>query len=431
LVSTHPTYLAARGLWQFEIPEGLIGAQITSAVMHVSRNSTAGSGSAIDVDVYALTAGFDETTDTWNTLAGGDYDAGVVSSGTLPAWTTSPESATIDLTALLQGNLAKVRDNGILMKVQDEAGDRMNQNFATKEDSAPSFGAYLEIAYNPMICPVIQDVYIDEGKPDDNFADKTRVLISGHPTKGAARGLWQFDIPEELEGSLINSAVMHVSRNTTAGVGSAVDFDVYALNAEFDENSDTWNSLIGGNYDPSVVSSGSLPAWATYPETASIDLTTLLQDNFDKVRDYGILMKVQDEASDLKPFQSFASKEDTAPSFGAYLEITEKSTLVTLSSFEAVSAGRNVIVQWVTETEIDNAGFNLFRSVNGGEYEQINDSLIPAAGVVGGGAAYEFVDVAAPKRFSCTYKLQDIDFDGTETMHGPVRVIPRALRMFR
>lgn len=282
-----------------------------------------------------------------------------------------------------------------------------------------------------FICHTTNDVYIDGGAKTTNFGDKLRVLVSYHATKGSARGLLQFDIPETLAGFQITSAIMHVSRNSTAGGGAAIDVDVFALNAPFNELTDTWDSLGGGNYDTSVVSSGTLPAWVTYPESASIDLTTLLQGNLDKVRDNGILMMVQNEGSGSNRNQNFATKEDAAPSVGAYLEIIADTTLVTLSSFEAVSAGRNVVVQWTTETEIDNAGFNLFRSVNGGEYEQVNAALIPADGIAGGGAAYEFIDAAPPKRFRCTYMLQDIDFDGTATMHGPVRVIPQALRLFQ
>lgn len=173
-----------------------------------------------------------------------------------------------------------------------------------------------------VICPAVNDVSIDQGSPDTNQGHRTRVLVSWHNSYLAARGLWRFDIPPELEGSQITSAVLVVSRNSTSGSGTAIDVDVFALNAAFNENTDTWNTLGGGDYDDSVVSSGTLPAWASSPPcTASIDLTAVLRGNLDKVRDYGILMMARDEGSGSNRNQSFASKEELPPSTGAYLEI--------------------------------------------------------------------------------------------------------------
>jgi hypothetical protein len=175
---------------------------------------------------------------------------------------------------------------------------------------------------NPVICPVVNDVYIDEGRPGDNQGHRTRVLVSWHATYLAARGLWQFDIPQEIEASQIISATLHVSRNSTAGSGTDIDVDVFALNAPFDEETDTWNTLGGGDYDSNVVSSGTLPSWSCPPPcTASLDLTALLKGNLEKVRTFGILMMVQGEGSVPNCNQNFATKEDAPPSTGAFLEI--------------------------------------------------------------------------------------------------------------
>ena len=57
------------------------------------------------------------------------------------------------------------------------------------------------------------------------------------------------------------------------------------------------------------------------------------------------------------------------------------STLINLSSFTAIPKAGKVILQWSTETETDNAGFILYRTTSeNGQYEKINDSLIPAQG---------------------------------------------------
>ena len=51
-----------------------------------------------------------------------------------------------------------------------------------------------------------------------------------------------------------------------------------------------------------------------------------------------------------------------------------------------------VILSWSTESEMNNAGFNLYRSrTRDGGYIKINAALIPATGSPMQGAAYEFV----------------------------------------
>ncbi|MCX5885086.1 MAG: DUF1566 domain-containing protein [Proteobacteria bacterium] len=101
-------------------------------------------------------------------------------------------------------------------------------------------------------------------------------------------------------------------------------------------------------------------------------------------------------------------------------------TLITLSSFTASPSDRTVILKWTTESEIDNAGFNLYRAESEeGEYVKINTSLILAEGSPTQGATYQFIDEGVKNRTTYYYKLEDIDLNGTSTMHGPVSAEPR------
>ena len=107
---------------------------------------------------------------------------------------------------------------------------------------------------------------------------------------------------------------------------------------------------------------------------------------------------------------------------------TAPATLVTLIDFKAISGNRMVIFTWSTESEIDNAGFNLYRSESeNGEYKKINDSLIPAEGSYIQGASYKFIDKDVKNRKTYYYKLEDIDLNGKSTMHGPVSATPRLI----
>lgn len=85
-------------------------------------------------------------------------------------------------------------------------------------------------------------------------------------------------------------------------------------------------------------------------------------------------------------------------------------------------------VQWITESEIDNAGFNIYRAESAdGEYEQINGALIPAEGSATERATYNFVDDDVKNGKTYYYKLEDIDLSGISTFHGPVKAVPRMI----
>jgi hypothetical protein len=103
-------------------------------------------------------------------------------------------------------------------------------------------------------------------------------------------------------------------------------------------------------------------------------------------------------------------------------------TLITLSFFKAVPKPFLVIINWATESEIDNAGFNIYRSESeDGKYVKINAKLIPAKGSPVKGALYEFVDGGVKNTKTYYYKLEDVDLKGTSTLHGPVSATPRLI----
>ena len=97
------------------------------------------------------------------------------------------------------------------------------------------------------------------------------------------------------------------------------------------------------------------------------------------------------------------------------------SLLVELSSFTAQRFEDYVLLEWETASEINNAGFHLWRSeAQDGEYLRITEDLIPADGGPTWGAEYEYEDFDAEPGFTYYYKLEDIDYSGTSTFHGPV-----------
>ncbi|MCP4630370.1 MAG: hypothetical protein GY850_43710, partial [bacterium] len=108
----------------------------------------------------------------------------------------------------------------------------------------------------------------------------------------------------------------------------------------------------------------------------------------------------------------------------------DQPTIVELISFNAVPYSGLIFLEWSTASEIDNAGFDLYRSeLEDGEYVKITTSLLPAKGTPTEGASYGFVDSGLKNRRAYYYKLGDVDLNGTVTVHGPVNATPRRMRL--
>jgi parallel beta-helix repeat protein/predicted outer membrane repeat protein len=108
---------------------------------------------------------------------------------------------------------------------------------------------------------------------------------------------------------------------------------------------------------------------------------------------------------------------------GAY-EYQGTSTAVRLASFKAVPRDNGeVVVRWKTASETDNAGFHLWRSHRrNGKYVRLTEEIIPAKGTAFKGARYRLEDLTTRHGKIYFYKLEDVDFEGVRTFHGPVRV---------
>jgi hypothetical protein len=103
-------------------------------------------------------------------------------------------------------------------------------------------------------------------------------------------------------------------------------------------------------------------------------------------------------------------------------------TLIELSSFEAIGGLKRIHLIWTTASEVDNAGFNIYRSESAdGTYEKINESLIAAQGSPTQGAAYEYIDKDVKSKKTYYYKLEDVNVNGTSTLHGPVSATPKSM----
>lgn len=103
----------------------------------------------------------------------------------------------------------------------------------------------------------------------------------------------------------------------------------------------------------------------------------------------------------------------------------EAPTAVELESFEAhLLPGGGVLLQWHTREETRNLGFHIYRDDATGRH-QLDPSLIAGSALFFRGGApqhyartYQWVDPQGGPNAS--YWLEDVDLNGTSTMHGPV-----------
>lgn len=111
-------------------------------------------------------------------------------------------------------------------------------------------------------------------------------------------------------------------------------------------------------------------------------------------------------------------------------EVVIAPTRITLQSFVAhygtdKNGANRVVLIWKTGGEAHNLGFNIYRDQNGNRV-RMNPSIIAGSALLMSGAlprhsgrSYAWIDPSVPGN-GATYWLEDVDVNGTRTMHGPV-----------
>jgi len=111
------------------------------------------------------------------------------------------------------------------------------------------------------------------------------------------------------------------------------------------------------------------------------------------------------------------------------INILDESLPVELTSFTAnVTSDMNVQLQWVTESEINNQGFEVYRSEEEEGTYDILSSYTSNNDLVGQGNsstkhAYQFTDNTAMRNNIYWYKIADVDLNGIRTYHGPLSIL--------
>jgi len=105
-------------------------------------------------------------------------------------------------------------------------------------------------------------------------------------------------------------------------------------------------------------------------------------------------------------------------------EITDYLVPVELTAFTATVSDGAVILNWTTQTETENYGFHVYRSlVEDKDYLKITRSIIPGAGTSAVVHHYSYVDSTVVPSSTYYYKLASIDYNGNVDYHGPISAV--------
>ncbi|MBI5878709.1 MAG: hypothetical protein HZB53_13750 [Chloroflexi bacterium] len=82
-----------------------------------------------------------------------------------------------------------------------------------------------------------------------------------------------------------------------------------------------------------------------------------------------------------------------------------------------------VVLKWTTKSEINTAGFNVFRAEDrAGPFTQVNPDLIPASNDAIAGGQYVYTDTASIAGVTYYYVLEDVEMNGRRTQHDPFMI---------
>ncbi len=111
------------------------------------------------------------------------------------------------------------------------------------------------------------------------------------------------------------------------------------------------------------------------------------------------------------------------PDMKIYLKDDDTPLPVTLSHFRAEQTGAGVLLKWTTESELDNAGFYIYRSeTKDGEFKVANPTMIQGSGTTSERSEYTWTDTTAKPNTVYYYRIEDVSHAGVREQLATVRL---------
>ncbi len=132
------------------------------------------------------------------------------------------------------------------------------------------------------------------------------------------------------------------------------------------------------------------------------------------------LYLVGNPIEDEKPLLKLLQKN---PGVKIYLKDHRTPLPVNLSQFRAERTNAGVVLKWTTESEVDNAGFYIYRSkTRDGEFNVVNPTMVQGAGTTGERNDYLWTDTTAKPNTVYYYQIEDVSHAGVREQLATVRL---------
>ena len=111
------------------------------------------------------------------------------------------------------------------------------------------------------------------------------------------------------------------------------------------------------------------------------------------------------------------------PDVSIYLKNDKDPLPVTLSYFQAQHTDTGVVLNWATESEMNNAGFHIYRSrTKDGEFKAVNPTMIQGAGTTSERNKYTWTDKTAKPNTVYYYRIVDVSYTGEQKQLATIRI---------
>ncbi len=101
------------------------------------------------------------------------------------------------------------------------------------------------------------------------------------------------------------------------------------------------------------------------------------------------------------------------------------TTRAIIDSFQTIVDSKQIRVQWTTSSEYRSLGFYVERKTSIGQFERLNHEPVPALIGAPQGGTYSIIDPGARPGRRETYRIIEVEVDGTTHEYGPFSVKPK------
>jgi streptogramin lyase len=259
---------------------------------------------------------------------------------------------------------------------------------------------------------------------DGDFDDKTFTIAITDDSLSEGNETFTISLTDPISGESLDNATVSITDNDNAQPGTP---QFTSSTVEVTETASTVTLTVrrvGGTNGELTVNYATTDGTATDGSDyvgATGTLTWADGDSSDKTLTVTIIDDSLSEGNET--FTVTLSDPVSGESLdNATVSITDNdATLVTLVDFSATALETEILLEWQSAFELDNAGFHIWRATGEGwkygDYStvtRITDRLIPAQG---NSIPYSYIDSNVESGLTYYYGLEDIDLSGHSTFH--------------